>query len=129
VGAAARRLEGPRTGGATGGAAVGGQARWSGDAMAALDMLRVVRSGSRGGSGRSILGHGGSVGGGEGGSVTHSEMTLVLMRLQAAAHPGFFLISVQGSGWYAGARKRGRKGRGGGGRKGGGRVERDGEDE
>jgi hypothetical protein len=122
VGAAARRLEGPRTSGASGGAAVGGQARWSGDAIAALDMLRVVRSGSTGGSGRSILGHGGGVGGGEGGSVTHSEMTLVLMRLQAAAHPGFLFFSVQCSGWYAGARKRGKgeKKRGRGEGKGGG---------
>jgi len=94
VGAAARKLEGPRTGGASGGAAEGGQARWAGDEMAALDMLRAVRSGSAGASGRSLPGHACAVVGGESGGVTHSEMTPSSCDSKLPRNQVFFLLST-----------------------------------
>ncbi len=89
IAAPAQQVHLQQTGGsASREAGVEGGPRSSGTEMAALDMLRTVRSGGASAGGRSVLG--GRVVGGEGGRVTHSEMTLVLLRyLQApAARPG-----------------------------------------
>jgi len=88
VGAPAQQVDLQQTGGGACREAGGeGGPRSSGAEMAALDVLRTVRSGGASAGGRSILG--GRVVGGEGGGVTHSEMTLVLLRLQPAARPGW----------------------------------------